>query len=108
MKPEILIHGFETSNNMKVRVALGFKQIPYEFRTIDPAQRGEIVRLSGQRLTPLMQHGDRVLFDSAAILRYVEANFRDRPPLFGSSHGYRVPHSVTAGARRPSILNVIQ
>ncbi len=86
MKPEILIHGFETSNNMKVRVALGFKQIPYEFRTIDPAQRGEIVRLSGQRLTPVMQHGDRVLFDSAAILRYVEANFRDRPPLFGSSH----------------------
>jgi glutathione S-transferase len=86
MSPEIIIHGFETSNNMKVRVALGFKEIPYDFRTIDPADRTEIVRLSGQHLTPVMVHGDRVMFDSAAIMRYLEASFRDRPPLFGTSH----------------------
>jgi glutathione S-transferase len=86
MAADITVHGFETSNNMKVRVALGYKDIPYEFRTIDPAERTEIVRLSGQHLTPVMVHGDRVLFDSAAILRYLDANFRDRPPLFGSSH----------------------
>ena len=66
MKPELTILGFETSNNIKVRVALGFKEIPYEFRTIDPADRSEIVRLSGQHLTPVLVHGDRVLFDSAA------------------------------------------
>jgi len=86
MKPEALIYGFETSNNMKVRVALGFKEIPYEFRTIDPQDRAEIRRLSGQHLTPVMVHGDRVLFDSAAILRYFEANFPGRPKLFGNSH----------------------
>jgi glutathione S-transferase len=85
MASELTVHGFETSNNMKVRVALGFKQIPYEFRTIDPADRTEILRLSGQHLTPVLVHEDRVLFDSAAILRYLEANFRDRPPLFGTS-----------------------
>ena len=85
MKPDVVIHGFETSNNMKVRVTLGFKEIPYEFKPIDPADRSEIVRLSGQHLTPVMVHGDRVLFDSAAILRYLEANFPDRPPLFGST-----------------------
>ncbi len=84
--PEMVIHGFETSNNMKVRVALGFKGIDYEFRAIEPRDRSEIVRLSGQYLTPVMVHGDRVLFDSAAILRYLEATFRDSPPLFGSSH----------------------
>jgi glutathione S-transferase len=82
---EVIIHGFETSNNIKVRIALGYKDIPYTFHTIDPADRAEILRLSGQRLTPILVHGDRVLFDSAAILRYLEANFRDRPPLFGSS-----------------------
>jgi glutathione S-transferase len=82
---EIVVHGFETSNNMKVRVALGYKGISYEFRKIDPADRRELVRLSGQHLTPVLQHGDRVLFDSAAILRYLEANFRDRPPLFGAT-----------------------
>ena len=86
MSPDIVVHGFETSNNMKVRVALGFKEIPYEFRSIEPADRTEILRLSGQHLTPGMVHGDCMLFDSAAILRYLEANFRDRPPLFGSSH----------------------
>ena len=86
MTREVVVHGFETSNNMKVRVALGFKNIPYDFKPIDPADRSEIVRLSGQHLTPVMVHGDRVLFDSAAILRYLEANFRDRPPLFGTTH----------------------
>ncbi len=85
MTPDVVVHGFETSNNMKVRVALGFKDIPYEFRAIDPADRTEIVRLSGQHLTPVLVHGDRVVFDAAAILRYLEANFRGQPPLFGSS-----------------------
>lgn len=85
MTPEVIIHGFETSNNIKVRIALGFKGIPYSFHTIDPVDRVEILRLSGQRLTPILVHGDRVLFDSAAILRYLEANFPDRPPMFGTS-----------------------
>jgi glutathione S-transferase len=83
MAEMIHVHGFETSNNMKVRVALGYKRIPYEFHTIDPADRTGVVSLSGQHLTPVVVHGDRVLFDSAAILRYLDANFRDTPPLFG-------------------------
>ena len=85
MSSELIVHGFETSNNMKVRVALGYKDIPYTFHEIDPRDRAEIVRLSGQHLTPVMQHGDVVLFDSATILRYLDANFRDTPPLFGES-----------------------
>ncbi|MCP3977966.1 MAG: glutathione S-transferase family protein [bacterium] len=39
MTPEIAVYGFETSNNMKVRIALGYKEIPYEFHTIDPRDR---------------------------------------------------------------------
>ena len=86
MSSPLVIHGFETSNNFKVRVALGYKGIPYEFRTIDPSDRDEIHRLTGQFLTPVLQHGDVVLFDSAAILRYLEANFRDTPRIYGRSH----------------------
>lgn len=85
MSDEVIIHGFETSNNMKVRVALGFKGIPYEFRSIDPADRSSIRQLSGQHLTPVLQHASIVLPDSAAILRYLDANFPDRPRLFGNS-----------------------
>ena len=82
----LLIYGFETSNNLKVRVALEHKGIPYEFRSIEPGDRKELLRVSGQHLTPTMVHGDTVLFDSAAILRYLDANFPDTPKLFGSSH----------------------
>ena len=85
MSNELVVHGFETSNNMKVRVALGYKGIPYVFRTIDPGDREEIVRISGQYLTPVLVHGERVLCDSAAILRYLECNFPDTPKLFGES-----------------------
>lgn len=70
---------------MKVRVALGYKAIPYTFREIDPADRTEVVRLSGQHLTPVLVHGETVLFDSGAILRYLDANFPDSPKLFGAS-----------------------
>lgn len=83
----LVIHGFETSNNFKVRVALGFKGIDYSFQTIDPADRSGIVALSNQPFTPVMTHGDTVLFDSAAILRYLEANFPDTPRLFSHDYG---------------------
>lgn len=81
----VTVLGFETSNNMKVRVALGYKRIPYVFREIDPAEREEVVRISGQHLTPVLVHGTTVLFDSGAILRYLDANFPGTPKLFGAS-----------------------
>lgn len=82
---DLQIHGFETSNNLKVRVGLGFKGLAYRFHTIEPSDRTTVLQLSGQHLTPVLQHGDVVLFDSAAILRYLEARFPDAPKLFGTS-----------------------
>jgi glutathione S-transferase len=83
---ELIVYGFETSNNMKVRVALGYKGIPYRFQTIEPQNRDQIVKISGQYLTPVLVHGDRVVFDSAAILRYLDVTFPETPKLFGHSH----------------------
>jgi glutathione S-transferase len=85
MDSEIVVYGFETSNNMKVRVALGYKGISYRFRSIDPKDRNEVLRISGQNLTPVMVHGDRVVFDSSAILRYLDLTFPDTPRLFGGT-----------------------
>ena len=82
----LIIYGFETSNNIKVRLALEHKGIPYEFRTIEPTDRDELVRVSGQFLTPAMVDGDVVLFDSGAILRYLDANYPETPKLYGHSH----------------------
>jgi glutathione S-transferase len=86
MSTTLVVYGFETSNNYKVRMALGYKGLDYEFRTIDKADRSEVLEVSGQRLTPVLVHGKTVLFDSAAILRYLDTNFPDTPKLFSGSH----------------------
>lgn len=91
MASGLVIHGFETSNNFKVRVGLGYKGIDYEFHAIEPTDRARVIRLSGQQLTPVMVHDGRVLFDSGAILRYLDANFPDTPSLFGTGHAEQWP-----------------
>ncbi len=78
----IEVFGFETSNNMKVRIALKYKDLSYNFHDIDPHDRDQVVNLTGQPLTPVMRHGDVLLFDSGAILRYLDANFPAAPRLF--------------------------
>jgi len=69
-------------NNVKVRLALGFKGIPHERIAIDPADRSNLVEISGQPLSPVIRHGETVLFDSHAIIRYLDANFREGARLF--------------------------
>ncbi|MCA8941233.1 MAG: glutathione S-transferase family protein [Planctomycetes bacterium] len=84
MSADVVVYGFETSNNVKVRIALAYKGVPFEFRTIDPGDRETVVRISGQHLTPVLVHGDRVVHDSAAILRYLDTTFGEGPKLFGT------------------------
>lgn len=70
-------------NSMKVRIGLAYKGLSYEKVPValDDQERARIVEVSGQPLTPVLTHGDVVVFDSAAILRYLDANFRDTPRL---------------------------
>ena len=74
-------------NNVKVRLALGFKGLEWEsvevpFSPGDDSGRAEVLRISGQPLVPVLVDGEKVIFDSHAILRYLDANFRDTPRLF--------------------------
>lgn len=69
-------------NNIKVRLALGFKNLDYETIEINPEDRKEIVKVSRQPLTPVLKHGEAVVYDSGAILRYLDANFPDTPSIF--------------------------
>ncbi|HET8948546.1 MAG TPA: glutathione S-transferase family protein [Candidatus Polarisedimenticolia bacterium] len=71
-------------NNIKVRCALAYKKLPYERVAVDPANREVVLKISGQPLTPVLTHGDTVVFDSYAILRYLDANFPDTPRLFSA------------------------
>jgi len=69
-------------NNIKAHIALTYKGIPHERIPVDFQDRSEVIKVSGQPLTPVLVHGDRAIFDSAAILRYLDANFRETPRLF--------------------------
>ena len=71
-------------NNIKVRLALGYKKIPYEKIPVDPRNREPLVKVSGQPLAPVMLHGETVVYDSYAILRYLDANFPKTPRLYSA------------------------
>lgn len=71
-------------NSKKVRLALGLKGLDHEVIHVDPADRTAVVEISGQPLTPVLAHGDTIVFDSSAILRYLDANVKREPRLFSS------------------------
>jgi glutathione S-transferase len=68
-------------NNMKVRLGARYKGVAYERVTVGPTERDAVLKATGQPLTPAIVHGDVKLFDSSAILRYIDANFPG-PRLF--------------------------
>jgi glutathione S-transferase len=70
-------------NSRKVRYALGVKAVPYECIEVTDANREALVALSGQPLSPVLQHGSVVMFDSGAIVRYIDANIPG-PRLFST------------------------
>ncbi|MFQ5750095.1 MAG: glutathione S-transferase family protein, partial [Planctomycetota bacterium] len=77
-------------NNIKVRVAMNYKGIPFERIPLSRDASGKdldrtaVIAATGQPLTPAIEHEGRALFDSAAILCYLEANFPGTPPLFST------------------------
>lgn len=73
-------------NNMKARVALAYKGLKVELVPVSSQDRSQVVEVSGQPLTPVLKHGDVVIFDSGAILRYLDANFRNTPRLFSADY----------------------
>ncbi|KAA3605090.1 MAG: glutathione S-transferase family protein [Planctomycetota bacterium] len=83
----LILHELTPSpNSVKIRLALGFKGLDYERRPLVmeefPGDRSHLVACSRQPLTPVLEHDQTRIFDSSAILRYLEANFPDRPALF--------------------------
>lgn len=84
---KIRIHELAPSPNcMKVRIGMNLKKVPFAKIPCDPTDRKAIVKLTGQPLTPSMQAGDMKLFDSHAILRWLDANAKRGPRLFADDY----------------------
>jgi glutathione S-transferase len=74
-------------DSMKVCIALNYKNIPFERVLVDSQDRSELIQVSGQSQAPVLCHKGTVVVESGTILRYLEANFPDTPPLFSSDRG---------------------
>ena len=78
--PPLRVYRIPFSTNVeRVALALAHKRIEVEWIDLDPGDRSEAVRVSGQELVPVLVDGDHVLFDSPVILEYLEERFPERP-----------------------------
>ncbi len=78
----IRLFRFRFSTNVeRVTLALAYKRLDVESIWVDPGNRSPIEEVSGQRLVPVIVGDGRVVFDSTAILRYLEERYPD-PPLY--------------------------
>ena len=68
-----------STNVERVALALAHKGIDVEWVEVDPDDRSEVARVSGQELVPVLVDGDRVVADSTAILEHLEERFPERP-----------------------------
>lgn len=70
-----------STNVERVALALGHKGLEVEWADLDPADRSEVERLSGQSLVPVLVENSDVVADSTVILRYLEKQ-TPAPPLW--------------------------
>jgi glutathione S-transferase len=70
-----------STNVERVALALGHKGLEAEWVDIDPLDRSEVERVSGQPLVPVLVENGRVVTDSTEIIRYVEEQVPS-PPLW--------------------------
>jgi glutathione S-transferase len=68
-----------STNVERVALALAHKGLEVESVVIDYGDRGPVEEVSGQGLVPVIVDDGRVVADSAAILRHLEARHPDRP-----------------------------
>lgn len=87
--PRLRLHAVPFSTNVaRIALAAAHKRLPLELVWHDPADRSQLVRLSGQPLVPVLVLGDgepgepgvEVVGDSPVILRRLEA-LAPEPPL---------------------------
>jgi glutathione S-transferase len=77
-----------STNVERVALALAHKGVGVDYVDVDPDDRSELLRVSGQRLVPVLVDGERILSDSPLILDYLEERFPE-PPLYPADPGRR-------------------
>jgi glutathione S-transferase len=90
----IRLYRFRFSTNVeRVTLALAHKGLEVESVWVDPDDRGPVEQVSGQRLVPVIDDKGHVVFDSTAILGYLEQHYPE-PPLYPSEEAQRAAMDV--------------
>jgi glutathione S-transferase len=71
-----------STNVERVELALAHKKLEARSVWVDPNDRGEVRRVSGQDLVPVLQDEAHVVIDSMEIVRYLEERYPGRSPLY--------------------------
>jgi glutathione S-transferase len=82
-----------STNVERVSLALGHKGVRAEPVEVDPADRSEVVRVSGHELVPVAEFDGEIVADSPAILRRIEELHPD-PPLWPAAPARRAELDV--------------
>ena len=82
-----------STNVERVSLALAHKGLEVEWEDVDPADRSPVERVSGQSLVPVLIDDGRVVYDSTAILRYLE-DLQPEPALFPRDEARRAELEV--------------
>jgi glutathione S-transferase len=77
-----------STNVERVGLALGHKGLSADWVDVDPSDRSQVERLSGQPLVPVLELDGRVIADSTAILDELE-RLQPDPPLYPSEPARR-------------------
>ncbi len=77
-----------STNVERVMLALGHKSLEAQLLTVDPVDRRDVRRVSGQPLVPVLVDGEEVVVDSMDIIRHLDARHPD-PPLYPSAPASR-------------------
>ena len=82
-----------STNVERVALAAGHKRLQVDWVDVDPVDRGDVERASGQLLVPVLVENGRAVVDSTQILRYLEARSPE-PPLFPAEPARRAELEV--------------
>ena len=82
-----------STNVERVSLALAHKGVQAEAVAVDPDDRSEVVRVSGQEFVPVADFDGEIVADSPAILRRIEELHRE-PPLWPGTPARRAELDV--------------
>lgn len=90
----IRLYRFPLSTNVeRVALALAHKKLPVESVVVDPNDRSEVRRVSGQDLVPVIDDGGTIVSDSMEIVRYLEDRYPE-PRLYPADPARRAEMTI--------------